>query len=66
MAIVQSFEIVDSEREAQKEIKDDLKETHGIDPKVAAQVAKYLHDPEKLAKAEEASENVRALMNKIT
>ena len=47
MAVVSSFEIIDKEREHQKEVLEKLEADHGITKKVAKKVAKLVHKQNK-------------------
>lgn len=64
-SILSSMQVIDEERENMKELFKDLKESHSINPKVAKKVAKYMHDPEAMADAEETGKLVEALYDRI-
>lgn len=56
LAIVQSLEMMDEERDTQKELLAKLKADHDIEPKVARKVAKILHKKNKKEVEEEATD----------
>ena len=55
LSIVQSLEMIDEEREAQKELLVKLETDHGIDKKVAKKVAKLIHKKNKQEQDDEIS-----------
>lgn len=65
MGIVGALDIMDDERETIKEITADIKETHGITPKVAKKVAALMRNPEKLQEMEDEDFAIHDLYDKI-
>jgi len=63
--IVASLESIDTERELIKDVLKELKESHGIHPKVSRAVAKIMKSPEKLAEMQVQQEGVELLYDRL-
>ena len=65
LAIVQSLEMMDEERDAQKEVLERLFAEHSIDKKVARKVAKIIHKKNK-AEFDQDKDDIDALYSRIS
>lgn len=65
LSVVQSLELIQEERDAQKEILAKLEADHGVSPKIARKVAKIIHKKNK-AEYEAEQADVSRLYDRIS